>query len=110
MGLERLNFNNNIPNRVKHMECKKCRYFREEHGWTTYRACDITHRVNPTCCDIISDEDVVNMDICYNCKYWFGGGDWGLSCAKNYYNCSCNGFDKACKQFERKKIDQIEVT
>lgn len=42
------------------------------------------------------------MDICFNCKYWLGGGDWGLSCEKDYHNCSTNGFDEACELFERK--------
>ena len=86
------------------MKCKDCKYLAEEHGWFTGTACKITYRVNPTSCDISSDEYVENMDICYNCKHWYGGGDWGLSCAKDYYNCSCNGFDRACDKFESKHI------
>ena len=50
--------------------------------------------------------EVKNMNICYNCKHWIGGGDWGLSCAKNYYNCSTNGFDEVCEQFERKTYEK----
>ena len=84
------------------MKCENCRYLREEHGWSTCNVCSITHRVNPISCTIASDEVVENLPICYNCQHWYGGGDWGLSCAKNYYNCSSNGFDKACEQFERK--------
>ena len=45
-------------------------------------------------------------DLCYEKGipleiHWRCLGDWGLSCDKNYYNCSNNGFDKACEQFER---------
>lgn len=67
--------------------------------------CKITHICNPESCDLNSDEDVKDMPICFNCKHWIGGGDWGLSCSKDYYNTSSNGFDKACEKFERKDND-----
>lgn len=80
------------------MECKKC-----EHYNAFKRLCHITRVCNMTSCTYLTDDDKVeDMDICYNCQHWIGGGDWGLSCAKNYYNCSHNGFDIACEQFERK--------
>ena len=84
------------------MKCKNCKYRREVNKTFIDHICDITHLISSVSCDIASDDDVENMDICYNCKHWLGCGDWGLSCRKNYYNCSCNGFDKACEQFERK--------
>ena len=84
------------------MECKNCKYLRELKSRFTNSMCDVTHRVNPVSCSLVSDEIVERLPICYNCKHWHGGGDWGLSCAKNYYNCSVNGFDEACGQFERK--------
>lgn len=90
------------------MECKNCKYYDVSNvksngkSYTTC-SCDITHRVNSKSCGYItSDEDVESMDICYNCKHWIGGGDWGLSCQKNYYKCNANGFEKACEQFEKK--------
>ena len=67
--------------------------------------CKITHICNPESCDLNSDEDVKDMPICFNCKHWIGGGDWGLSCSKDYYNTSSNGFGKACEKFERKDND-----
>ena len=90
------------------MKCKNCKYLVEERGWFTGTSCKISNRVNPISCDISNDEDVENMDICYNCQHWIGGGDWGLSCAKNYYNCNCDGFVKSCDQFERRAVVHIE--
>lgn len=87
------------------MECRNCKYIYKDTGWSTCDVCKITHRVNPISCGILSDEDVEKMYICYNCNYWLGSGDWGLSCAKNYYDCCSNGFREACEQFERKARD-----
>ena len=85
------------------MECKNCKYLHKVNESFIDNICDITHIISPISCGIASDEDVECMDICYNCQHWYGMGDFGLSCAKNYYNCSHNGFDKACEQFERRK-------
>lgn len=86
------------------MECKNCQYYIDDHNeFFRTMMCSISHRWKPESCDyIVDDEEVENMNICYSCKYWLGGGDWGLSCQKDYYNCSANGFDKACDKFERK--------
>lgn len=84
------------------MECKKCKYLWVGSDTFPHDVCDITHVYDPKSCDLVSDEEVETMDVCYNCQHWYGMGDWGLSCAKNYYNCSYNGFDKACEQFERR--------
>lgn len=92
------------------MECRYCHYC-EAVTVTDLKSrkdqligmCSITHSIGKKSCDyIVSDAEVEDMDICFNCKYWLGGGDWGLSCQKNYYNCSTNGFDEACELFERK--------
>ena len=85
------------------MKCKNCKFLNEEIGWNRVNVCKITSRVNPIFCGIKSDEDVKDMQICYNCKHWHGCGDWGLSCAKNYFDCTTDGFREACKNFERKE-------
>lgn len=90
------------------MECKNCKYLRELKSGFANNMCDITHRFNPISCSIESDEIIERLPICYNCQHWYGGGDWGLSCVKNYYNCSINGFDEACERFERKVVVYIE--
>lgn len=90
------------------MECRDCKYrnitnVKLKNGDFAMQGCSITHVLNKQSCDYITnDAEVENMNICYNCKHWIGGGDWGLSCYKNYYNCSTNGFDEVCEQFERK--------
>ena len=85
------------------MECKNCKYFNERNDGIVFGSCNITHMCNTKSCTIPSDDYVEQLHICYNCQHWYGGGDWGLSCAKNYYDCSTNGFREACKQFERRK-------
>lgn len=85
------------------MECKNCRYWHEVKDRFVDNMCDITHMCNTRSCNnIVNDKDVEHMNICYNCEHWYGMGDWGLSCSKNYYDCSCNGFREACEQFKRK--------
>ena len=84
------------------MKCENCRYLQKVNDAFIYNICNITHTIDTISCDIVSDNDVEDMDICFNCQYWYGLGDFGLSCAKNYYNCSHNGFDKACEQFKRR--------
>lgn len=82
------------------MECKNCDYYNSYK-----KLCKITNTCYMRSCnyDLIHPNiKVEDMDICYNCQHWIGSGDWGLSCAKNYYKCSSNGFDKSCEQFERK--------
>lgn len=82
------------------MECKNCKYNTTNR---LYRTCAVGHWVNAISCTLKSDEDVPKLNICYNCKHWIGGGDWGLSCAVDYYNCNNNGFKTACEKFEVKK-------
>lgn len=92
------------------MKCKECKYHNISNfdfNGNTYiiQSCKITNASNSKSCTYIkNDSEVKEMNICYNCKYWIGGGDWGLSCRKNYYNCNSNGFEKACEQFDRKSI------
>ena len=85
------------------MKCKNCKYYLSSINYYGMSMCNISHVCYPKFCGLISDNDVKDMDICYNCEYWIGGGDWGLSCEVDYYNCSANGFDPACENFRRKK-------
>ena len=78
------------------MKCKHCKYYNNYK-----RMCKITYTAHTNSCSIDSDENVKNMDICYNCKHWVGGGDFGLSCRKDYYIATSNGFRAVCEKFER---------
>ena len=86
------------------IKCEECKYCcRKPHPYPEVY-CEICRYSRKFCCiDIMSDAEIEHMDICYNCEYWIGCGDWGLSCEKDYYKCSINGFDKACEQFKRKQ-------
>ena len=79
------------------MKCKNCKYYNRYK-----KMCYVTHLYNTISCNATSYEQIEKANICYNCKYWLGGGDWGLSCEKDYWNCSANGFDEICGEFERK--------
>lgn len=49
--------------------------------------------------------DVSQEKICLNCEHYLGGGDWGLSCRKDYYKLP-NATSKACEDFEWKKEEK----
>ena len=49
------------------------------------------------------NRDLSEYDICYNCKYYMGGGDWGLFCShEDMYHHLGKFNDDACERFERK--------
>jgi hypothetical protein len=78
------------------MQCTDCNHYNKYK-----KMCKVTHVANTISCPAISNEQIDNAEICYNCQYWLGGGDWGTSCKVDYYKCSVNGFNKACEKFER---------
>ena len=81
------------------MLCKDCSYCNDK----IY--CRITNRnvgVLIKGCSLDTDKQVKDMSICFTCRYWIGGGDWGISCAKNYYYANNNGFHEACELYEKK--------
>lgn len=90
------------------MNCTECKYYSSQSvsygdgAISQLNMCEITHVCNPNGCQLKSDQDVSNMNICYNCENWIGGGDWGLSCRANYYDCNSNGFEAACEKFVKK--------
>lgn len=43
--------------------------------------------------------DTSDMYICGNCRFFAGGGDWGLACSKFYYQLPIYT-DDACDEFE----------
>lgn len=80
------------------MLCENCEY-NEKSSIRTYNVCLITHAINPKYC---YKEDVENNDVCFNCKHWIGGGDFGLSCSKYYHIATANGLRRACEDFDRR--------
>ena len=49
------------------------------------------------------NKNLSQLDICYNCKYYGGIGDWGLFCHhKDMYHHLGKFNDKSCENFERR--------
>ena len=48
------------------------------------------------------NKDISNEKICCNCEFFLGGGDWGLSCKKDYYTL-VDSVSKACENFSKKE-------
>lgn len=89
------------------MICSNCKFLSKNSKLNELEKngiCKITNICNPKACTYIkTDNDVSDMNICFNCQNWIGGGDWGLSCKKDYYNCNTNGFKEACSHFIKKQ-------
>ena len=85
-------------------KCKDCQYFQ------TYKdsigTCTLTRYVvkddKDHDCNCYN-RDLSGYDICYNCKYYIGGGDWGLFCSHNdMYHHLGKFSDEPCKRYEKK--------
>ena len=49
------------------------------------------------------NRDLSEYDICYNCKYYRGGGDWGLFCSHDDMYHHLGRFDdEPCERYEKK--------
>ena len=94
------------------MKCKDCKYceisnFKFQGKSYSNACCLLSHRVikpniehNCKCFNI----DLSEYDICYNCKYYGGGGDWGLFCShKEMYHHLGKFNDDPCGYYEKAK-------
>ena len=93
--------------------CQGCRYATKS-TWKTAkgevevvccRLTSIIHKLTDTC--EYCNKDLSALNICYNCKHYLGGHDWGLSCAKEYMKL-VHFNDEACESFERREKDNTE--
>lgn len=89
------------------MECKDCKYlFSGTFGDKTIHGCTIQNFApfnGYPWCGFNSEEDINKAEMCFNCKHWIGGGDFGLTCAKDYYMTNANGLQRICDKFIRKE-------
>ena len=84
--------------------CENCMYFtgKEEAWGQTIYQCALTNAIlTGKPCDLYNI-DISKWKICYNCKHFLGGGDWGLACAKHYRYLP-EALTKACEDMERKE-------
>ena len=87
--------------------CKKCKYFQNGIYNDNYEGvCTLTNRViskktiDKDC--KMYNKDLSGFDICYNCKYYGGGEDWGLFCHhKHMYHHLGKFNDTPCEFYEK---------
>ncbi len=82
------------------MKCKDCKYVQPAHD---YGCCNLTRRLvdmekEHDC--ICYNKDLSEYSICYNCKYYGGGGDWGLFCShQDMYHHLGKFNDEPCEHY-----------
>lgn len=87
--------------------CENCSHFVQFlniGNWTECIQCELTNQVimnqGAGSCNLYN-KDLSEEDICFNCKYFLGGGDWGLACAKHYHSLPV-ALDRMCEDGEWK--------
>lgn len=69
--------------------------------------CELTNAimVNETAqsCGLYN-KDISNERICFNCKHFIGGADWGLACAKHYHSLP-RALTEMCDDAEWKDVN-----
>lgn len=90
-------------------KCKDCKYAQDssyEIARIECRTCSLTRRVMNANAESecnCYNRDLSGYDICYNCKYYIGGGDWGLFCShSDMYHHLGKFSDEPCKRYERR--------
>lgn len=92
------------------MKCKTCQYCQQSSYAMKGK------QVNIACCILsnyvvktdkehnctLYNKDLSGYDICYNCKYYLGGSDWGLFCShKDMYHHLGKFGDDPCNYYEK---------
>ena len=92
------------------MKCETCQYCQQFSYEIKGK------QVNMACCTLsnyvvkadkehnctLHNKDLSGYDICYNCKYYRGGGDWGLFCShKDMYHHLGKFSDDPCDYYEK---------
>ena len=93
------------------MKCRECQYARISHfqlknKMTESASCGLTniviHADAERDCRYFN-ADLSQRDICYNCQFYMGGGDWGLFCShKDMYHHLGKFNDEPCKYYQKK--------
>ena len=85
--------------------CENCSHFRNNFtigSRTDCVQCELTNRImvskSAETCNLYN-RDLSEEDICFNCRHFLGGGDWGLACAKHYHSLP-KALDKMCGDAE----------
>ena len=84
--------------------CENCSHFKENVVFCNRNCvvCELTNTImvneSAQSCNLYN-KDMSEEDICFNCKHFIGGGDWGLACAKHYHRLP-RALDKMCEDGE----------
>ena len=94
---------------MKCIDCKYCQISEFEFQGKSYKNayCELSHLIikvdkehNCQC----FNKDLSKYNICYNCKYYCGGGDWGLFCShKKMYHHLGKFNDDPCNYYKKTK-------
>ena len=91
------------------MKCKDCQYsYNDIHQFAGVECitCSLSKMVMNANVELecgCFNRDLSEYDICYNCKYYGGGGDWGLFCShKDMYHHLGKFSDVPCSRYEKK--------
>ncbi len=82
--------------------CEGCTHCRQIYALGKGMACDcrLTRAILlPFGCSL-KGKDISGERVCVNCRHFLGGGDWGLSCSKEYHRL-VDALDEACEDFEK---------
>lgn len=98
-----------VVSEEKSMRCKDCKYSSDVYELSNKECCTcyLTRYVMDANiereCNCYN-HDLSQYDICYNCKYYGGGGDWGLFCShEDMYHHLGKFSDKPCERYEKKE-------
>ncbi len=96
-----------LPENKTSIKCKSCKYYAGEFAFgrrSVAHCCKLYKELlDGGGCELYN-KDISSMKICFTCKHYLGGGDWGLSCAADYYTLT-GALNKACDKYEEKRDD-----
>lgn len=83
-------------------KCSDCKYcWDTQHNLGT---CSLTRMVVDANAEhdcLYHNLDMIGVNICYNCEFYRGGGDWGMFCShKDMYLHIGNFNDRPCEYFK----------
>ena len=83
-----------------------CMHFREsiKIGDKVCTICELTNTILKEKCYLeceLYNLDLSDREICFNCKHFLGGNDWGLSCAREYHRLT-EALSPMCEEAEVK--------
>ena len=87
---------------MKCRDCHYCQMYKESIGTCTLTRIVLNADKDHDDCQCFN-RDLSGYAICYNCKYYIGGGDWGMFCShKDMYHHLGKFSDEPCGRYERR--------